>query len=117
MDRIGIKAHGVKIYDDEFTADFYSTYLPWRYGNNVVTPEDPGAHLINFCLYPGEYQPSGHINVSRAREFYFKYYSSVINNKANNGSPSCPSATLQIVASAINFLLISDGSAILRYST
>jgi hypothetical protein len=57
------------------------------------------------------------INVSRAREFYFKYYSSVINNKANNGSPSVPSATLQIVASAINFLLISDGSAILRYST
>ncbi len=60
MDRIGIKAHGVKIYDDEFTADFYSTYLPWRYGNNVVTPEDTGAHMINFCLYPGEYQPSGH---------------------------------------------------------
>ncbi len=101
MDRIGIKAHGVKIYDDEFTADFYSTYLPWRYGNNVVTPEDPGAHMINFCLYPGEYQPSGHINVSRAREFYFKYYSSVINNKASNGTPSVPSATLQIVASAI----------------
>ena len=60
MDRIGIKAHGVKIYDDEFTADFYSTYLPWRYGNNIVTPEDTGAHMINFCLYPGEYQPSGH---------------------------------------------------------
>ena len=60
MDRIGIKAHGVKIYDDEFTADFYSTYLPWRYGNNVVTPEDPGVHMVNFCLYPGEYQPSGH---------------------------------------------------------
>lgn len=116
MDRIGIKAHGVKIYDDEFTADFYSTYLPWRYGNNVVTPEDPGAHMINFCLYPGEYQPSGHINVSRAREFYFKYYSSVINNKANNGTPSVPSATLQIVASAINFLLISDKLSTIIYN-
>jgi hypothetical protein len=105
MDRIGIKAHGVKIYDDEFTSDFYSTYLPWRYGQNIVTPKDVGAHLINFCLYPGEYQPSGHINVSRAREFYFKYYSSVIASKT---SPSVSSAKLQVVASTINFLLIQN---------
>jgi hypothetical protein len=32
--------------------------------------------MMNFCLYPGTYQPSGHINVSRAREFYLQFVSS-----------------------------------------
>ena len=50
------------------------------------------------------YQPSGHINISRSREFYLKYVSdpSVINSTTRG--------ILIIVASAINFLLISDGS-------
>ncbi len=45
-------------------------------------------------------QPSGHINVSRAREFYILYESSVITS-VNLGQ-------LIVVASALNFLLISD---------
>ena len=65
--------------------------------------------MINFNLYPGTYQPSGHINVSRAREFYIAYTSSVISTSLVG--------TLVVVAAAINFLLISDGSAVLRYST
>ena len=71
--------------------------------------------MITFCLYPGTYQPSGHINVSRAREFYIDYRTTgwIGNDPVNNKDPG----TLVIVASAINFLLISDGSAVLRYST
>ena len=66
--------------------------------------------MITFCLYPGSYQPSGHVNVSRAREFYLQYWSE---GAVSSEDP----ADLIIVASAINFLLISDGSAVLRYST
>ena len=65
--------------------------------------------MINFCLYPGTYQPSGHINVSRAREFYLQYDSSYVT--------SSDAAELIVNAVAINFLLISDGSATLRYAT
>ena len=65
--------------------------------------------MINFALYPGTYQPSGHINISRAREFMLRYTSSFIS--ASNV------VQLLITAIAINFLLISDGSANLRYST
>ena len=43
-----------------------------------MTPEDEGAVMINFCLYPGTYQPSAHINVSRAREFYFNFTSAYV---------------------------------------
>lgn len=109
LDVVTISAHGIPIYAD-FPSGFYNAYIPFHYGGpNINTPKDCGALMITFCLYPGTYQPSGHINVSRAREFYLEYTSSVIDGTTDG--------TLVIVASAINFLLISDGSAVLRYST
>lgn len=116
---VKIQAHGINIYQD-FKAEFFSNYQPYTYGGyNIVTPEDEGALMINFCLYPGTYQPSAHINVSRAREFYY-IFTSGFTGVADNDDPAAPvtaKAVLVIVAIAINFLLISDGSAVLRYST
>lgn len=109
LDQLTIRAHGIPIYN-ELPAGFFNSYTSYHYGGqNINTPEDCGLAFIPFCLYPGTYQPSGHINVSRAREFYLKIWSSVINNVTEG--------TLVVIASAINFLLISDGSAVLRYST
>jgi hypothetical protein len=106
---ISILAHGISIYNN-YAAEFFSDYQPYHYGGyNIVTPEDDGALMINFNLYPGTYQPSGHINVSRAREFYFNYVSNYVD--------SANVADLLVLAICINFLLISDGSAVLRYST
>ena len=127
MDDVSITAHGIKIYDN-YNTKFFNAYTSYHYGGpNINTPTDSGLVFIPFCLYPGTYQPSGHINVSRAREFYLNYDSSVIGTTPANGSPyAIPSGstltspingTLVVVASAINFLLISDGSAVLRYST
>jgi hypothetical protein len=125
LDSINIKAHGIDLYQ-VLPSQFYSSYLPYVFGGpNVNVPKDKGCHLVNFALYPGTYQPSGHVNVSRAREFYFNYVSSVI-----GGTPGVPSVVnqpvftnntsqgyLYLLAAAINFLLISDGGAVLRYST
>lgn len=109
IDRLTINAHGIPIYND-IPSQFFNSYTPYTYGGyNITAPEDEGALMIPFNLFPGSYQPSGHINISRAREFYFKYSSSVIN--------SVTTGDLVVVASALNFLLISDGSAVLRYST
>jgi hypothetical protein len=108
---VSITAHGIDIYK-EIPGKFFNAYTTYHYGgSNINAPSDPGALFVPFCLYPGTYQPSGHINVSRAREFYLNYTSAY--QVAN------PSVTLLlvVVASAINFLLISDGSAVLRYST
>jgi hypothetical protein len=106
---VTIKAHGIPIYNN-FPNGFFNAYLPYNYGgNNIRAPHDCGALMITFCLYPGTYQPSGHINISRAREFYIDYTVQNIDNTTRG--------TLVVVASAINFLLISDGSAVLRYST
>lgn len=110
IERLSVTIHGVDIYK-EVPGSFFHSYTPYMYGSsNVTAPDDIGAHMITFCLYPGSYQPSGHINISRAREFYFSYWSG---GAVSTSEP----ADLIVVASAINFLLISDGSAVLRYST
>jgi hypothetical protein len=104
-----VKAHGISLYD-AMPEGFFNAYTAYHYGGpNINTPEDCGLAFIPFCLYPGTYQPSGHINVSRSREFYLNWNSLLITTSNE--------ATLVVIASAINFLLISDGSAVLRYST
>jgi len=100
---ITIEAHGVPLYN-QIPAPFFNQYVPYTYGgHHIQTPADIGAYMITFNLYAGSYQPSGHVNISRAREFYFNYVS------PNVGS-TISQADLSIVAIAINFLLISDGS-------
>ena len=102
--------YGITIYDN-YPAVFYNAYLPYMYYNPATwTGQDDNSLLfVNFCLFPGMYQPSGHLNISRARETYINIVSSYVSTNAR--------ANFIVVASAINFLLISDGSAVLRYST
>jgi hypothetical protein len=109
IDSLTIIAHGIKLYDN-FQDKFYNQYLPYHYGaDQLMTPDDTGALFINYCLFPRSYQPSGHLNMSRSRETY-------INIKSKYISSASP-VDLIVVALAINFLLITDGSAVLRYST
>lgn len=106
---ISVHSHGIPLYP-ELPATFYNSYIPWKYGKfNIETPDDCGAYMITFNLYPGTYQPSGHINISRSREFHISYTSDLINK--NYG------VELQMCGIALNFLLISDGSLVMRYST
>lgn len=80
IDTLQLQAHGIQIFA-QYKAAFYRDYLPYTFGGaNLITPEDQGALMMNFCLYPGTYQPSGHMNVSRAREFYLEYISSYCTN-------------------------------------
>jgi hypothetical protein len=109
VDTLTLTSHGIVIYD-QFSDTFFNQYLPVHYGGaSLVTPDDVGALFVNMALYPRSYQPSGHLNVSRARETYLKWTTSYVSAKTP--------ADLLVVASAINFLLITDGSAVLRYST
>lgn len=86
IDRLTISAHGIFLYND-MPSEFFHQYTTYTYGGpHIQTPEDEGALMIPFNLYQGTYQPSGHVNVSRAREFYIKYSSSVIGQLVS-GSP------------------------------
>ena len=110
VDSLSLTSHGISIFDN-FPSAFYNAYMPYNFGTLcMTTPEDLGVLFINFALFPGNYQPSGHINISRARETYVNPVSTYVSN--TNGK-----VNFVAVAIAINFLLISDGSAVLRYST
>lgn len=107
--KLRLQAHGVDLFG-EFPAQFFNQYIPYQYGGSkVVAPTDPGLYMYSFALHPGTYQPSGHFNCSRARELYLEYTSSEI--------ASDKPANFVVQATALNFLLISEGSASLRYST
>jgi hypothetical protein len=109
VDSLTLTSHGIVIFDN-FQDTFFNQYMPFHYGGPaLVTPDDVGALFVNMALFPRSYQPSGHLNISRARETYLKWTTSYV-------SASTP-ADLLAVAVAINFLLITDGSAVLRYST
>lgn len=109
IDTIKVTVQGNDIIDT-MAAPFFRDYTPWYYGQSIMrTPTDLGAMLINFCVYPGHYQPSGHINISRAREFYINYVSSYC-------TPATPCEFIAL-GIAINFLLVSDGSAVLRFTS
>ena len=106
---ISVNAHNIKFHENTSEL-FFNSYIPFHYGHKtIVTPKDRGVMMINFSLFPGMYNPSGHLNMSRAREFFIGWTTDYIT--ATN------TAKMVVVAIAINFLLISNGNAILRYAT
>lgn len=108
LDTFSLETRGIQLYPTT-PVEFFNYYVPYNYGRNISSPIDIGAYMVTFNLYPGAYQPSGHINLSNSREFFFIYRSSVLS--------AIVTGVLVVYAMAINFLLISDGSAVLRYNT
>jgi hypothetical protein len=104
---LSLTAHGIKIYED-YPVQLFNSYLPYKFGT-INTPLELGYYMINFDVKPGEYQPSGHFNCSKGREFFISYNS-------NNISSNMPTY-FQLTAIAINFLVVKDGTAYLQYST
>lgn len=103
-----ISIHGTELYKS-VPGSFFSDYIPTVYGNDYIqTNDDPGSLMLSFALHPGLYDPSGHANVSRARELYFSFVTHYKDDDSLRGD---------FVGVAINFLLVSDGNAILRYTS
>lgn len=103
-----IESHGVPLYND-FPEYFYNQYIPWHYGCDIRTPYDCGVYLITFDLFTGQFQPNGYFNMSRARETFVKWTDSII-------SSDIP-VRMAALAICLNFLLIADGTALVRYGT
>lgn len=98
IETINISAHGIDIYK-QFPASFFNSYTTYHYGGpNINAPKDVGSLFVPFCLYPGTYQPSGHINVSRAREFYMTYTAATFDPTAQTPL----TGLLVVIASAIS---------------
>lgn len=104
-----ITAHGIDLYP-VLPISFFNDYLPQRYfeGTAVVAPTDTSALLVTFCLYPGQFNPSGYYNLSAGRELYLTY-------RADTVDADRP-AELVVAMSALNFLIRKGDKCRLRYS-
>jgi hypothetical protein len=109
IDTLKVTAHGVTLSND-YAESFYSSYIPYQFGaGTIASPSSRGAMMVTFSLYPGMRQASGHINISRAREFYIAWTTSFAATAAN--------IVLYCSSIAINFLIVAQGAVNLRYTT
>tara|TARA_B100001758_G_C18416700_1_gene620592 strand:- start:3494 stop:5365 length:1872 start_codon:yes stop_codon:yes gene_type:complete len=146
IDNISLSSRSIKLMDN-FPYKLYTDYIPWKFRSNTsnLSKNNDGASMISFAMYPGRYQPSGHINISRATDFHINYISNIIGQNpskiTNNSSKKylddyyynnfrslnwwpkvyskrLPNSDgiLYVSAIAINFLIISEDSVELRFS-
>ena len=109
IDSMRVYVSGVDLFE-ESPNQFYRDYVQYTFGCETVnTQVDDGILMVNFSLFPWIYQPSGHFNVSRTNQFYVTIVSA-------GAAVSGQSISVYFCAKAINFLLIADGSCVLRYT-
>lgn len=105
IDRCGLKIKDIEIFQND-TVNKFSSFYPYT-AIGLNTPEDQGWLLFNMQFRPDSYDPSGHIDMSRNREVYLNYSSSYVNDLHRT--------RLIVIAQTINFLVVRNNSAYLRY--
>lgn len=113
---LGLRAHDIIVYP-ELPPEFYNSYIPSQYGANLKAPRDLGWYMMNFNFHPGDYNPSGYLNTTRERELYLSYTSAVDPNNSLPYIRDGNNIELIAVADCINFLLVKDNAATLRFAT
>ena len=107
-----IKEHTIRVIPP-LGETFYNAYSPIRYidNNMLVSPSDSSVLLINFCLYPGKFNPSGSFNLSAGRELYINLEVKDFAQPLLSGR-----AEMLVFMSALNFLIRRGDKLHLRYS-
>ena len=116
VSQLGLRANDIVIYPST-PPEFYNNYIPYQYGPTYKTPPELGWFMLNFNFYPGQQQPSGHLNISRARELYLDYQSAIDPDTNQYIIRPANPVDLLIVADCINFLLCQNGTATVRFAT
>lgn len=115
VSKLRLTAHDHDLYPS-ISPTFYNAYIPLQHGDFLKTPSAKGWYMFNFNVKPGQYQPSGHFNVSRSRELYL-HWTSALDTNSNYIIRSANPVELLVMADCINFLMFMNGTAALKYST
>ncbi len=101
------EANDSAVYGTQSTT-FYDGYLPLISGNEIMSNNN-NIYYLPFTFMPQQNQPCGYLNLSKTREIYCEYESSVI----ENNKP----VKMYLYATALNFLLVTKNAASLKYMT
>jgi len=110
-----VQTLGVNIYDTYFYSkdnkrEFYSQYLPYAYCNGFIASDTQhNSIFITFANIPGPYQPSGFVNLSKTKEMF-------LDMTVSPNISLQSKARINIQSWCRNFLLIADGSCIVRFT-
>jgi|UniRef100_A0A6C0IW25 hypothetical protein len=108
IDTAHLKSHGAYLTPVDAPMAYFSNYQSTRFGAKACSGAvDKGQ--ISFALENGEWEFSSHFDMSRARETDLTLKSSVIS--------STTTGRVVIQTTAINFLMIAEGSAVLRFAS
>lgn len=107
---LGVNIYDTYFYQKENPRSFYADYLPYAYSNGYIfSDEQYQSMFVTFANIPGPYQPSGFVNLSKTKELFLSV-------KVNPNVSITNKARLAIESWCRNFLLIADGSCIVRFS-
>lgn len=97
---LSLIADGIPLFDN-LHSKFFSSYIPYHYGN-IVSPADDGSYMLNLSFYPDQYQPTTYVNTEQINEFLLTYTSDYIS--------SSNVVTAYISSKTIKFLDYTDFS-------
>ncbi len=103
---VGFSYDGASTFGDDSPL-FFNSYIPLVSGNNFYSKGN-GMMYFNYSMIPREYNPSGVINLAKAKNIRFKYESEVLAN--------FKPIKLYIHTKNINFLIFNNANAILNFS-
>jgi hypothetical protein len=106
VQKAGFEASGNNLFDSHHTK-FYNSYVVSKF-ENMNAPIDIGYYAMPFCA-KNQHNPSGSIDFSELRELYLYFES----NSISSVNPT----DLIVLTKCINFILIDQGSLMLKYIT
>jgi hypothetical protein len=86
---------------------FFQSYIPLISGE-YVNSNNNNYYFIPYNLFPRKFQPSGYVNMTKSRDIYFEYTSNLL----EAWSP----INLYVHATAINFIVYNNNTAMLNFS-
>jgi hypothetical protein len=115
ISKIEILAQGATIWSG-FAQQIYNRYMSYQYGADAYNGTDEESQFfITWALYPGMFQPSGFLNFSRLREIDLNFESKDGKHIGLGTEETLNNVTLHVLGSSLNFLLVADGNALIRY--
>lgn len=112
---IDIQAQGATIWSN-YNPILYNFYLSFQYGADAIRgTEDESEFFFTWAIYPGMFQPSGFLNFSRLREIDVHFATKDNRHIGPAADETLNNVTMHTLGSSLNFFLIADGTALIRY--
>lgn len=115
VDKLSLLINGNYVFES-YPTSFFSDYVSMQHGKSLTSDDTPDWMPIHFCQTPGEFQPSGYVNLSREREVVLEWKTDVINRNDSTTISQDNPVTLYIMSVVLNVCEIQPQKARIVYN-